>query len=57
MLVSLCAETMKPVSIYYIREENATRDPIQVALQKREREVGLAEAALQVSYTEEVYMA
>ena len=42
------------ISVNYIREEIKLLE-IQVALQKREREVGLAEAALRASYAEEVY--
>ena len=38
----------------YIKEEIKLLK-IQIALQKREREVGLAEAALRASYAEEVY--
>ena len=38
----------------YIREE-IKRLKIQITLQQREREEGLAEAALQASYAEEVY--
>ena len=42
------------ISVTYIREEMKLPE-IQVALQRREREVGLAEAALQASYAGEVY--
>ena len=36
-------------------EEDIKRFKIQITLQKREKEVGLAEAALRASYAEEVY--
>ena len=42
------------ISVDYIREEIKPLET-QVALQKRERAVGLAEAALRASYAEEVY--
>ena len=43
------------INVEYIREEVKLLE-IQVALQKQEREVGLAEAALRASYAEEVYV-
>ena len=42
------------ISVEYIKEEKKLLK-IQIALQNREREVGLAEAALRASYAEEVY--
>ena len=44
---------MKKESVEYVREEIKLLE-IQVALQKQEREVGLAEEALRTSYEEEV---
>ena len=41
-------------AVDYLRED-IKQLKIQIALQKHEREVGLAEAALRASYTEEVY--
>ena len=42
------------ISVDYLREEMKLLE-IQVALQKREREFGFAEAALRASYAEEMY--
>ena len=42
------------ISVEYIREEIKLLE-IQIALQKQEREVELAEAALRAPYAEEVY--
>ena len=44
---------MQKESVEYVREEMKLLE-IQVALQKREREVGLAEEALRASFAEEV---
>ena len=43
------------ISVDYVKEEIKLLE-IQVALQKREREVGLAEAALRASYAEGMYV-
>ena len=43
------------ISVGYLREDTKVLK-IRITLQKREREIGLDEAALRASYAEEVYV-